>query len=134
MIIGILKSLINVKGLIIAPKPINTHKFIIFEPITFPTNNSVSFFLADIILVIISGKDVPIATIVIPINLSVNPNLLAISIELSTTKSAPNFKPNIPKIKNIIIFFVEYSSFVLTLFAILSSIFLLYITFSSYIE
>ena len=95
---ALLKSVANVKGLMTAPIPTNRHKFIILEPDIFPNNKSVSSFLADIIPVIISGKAVPIATIVIPMNRSDNPKLLAIVTELSTTKSAPNFSPKIPNI------------------------------------
>ena len=98
MIMEILKFVANTNGLIIAPIPTNKHKFIILDPIIFPNNKSVSLFLADIIPVVISGRDVPIATIVIPINPSDNPIAFAISTELSTTKSAPNFNPSIPKI------------------------------------
>ena len=87
----------------IAPNPINKHKLKILEPIIFPSNKSDSFFLAAIIPVIISGKAVPIATIVIPINRSDKPSASAIKIELSTTKSEPNFNPSIPKIKKMII-------------------------------
>ena len=98
VIIDILKSAEKANGLITAPSPINSNKFIILDPDIFPSNKSVSSFLADIILVVISGNVVPIAIIVIPINFSVKPSLLAINTEFSTTKSAPNFKPNTPKI------------------------------------
>ena len=94
-----LKSVANTNGLISAPNPINKHKFKILEPDIFPRSKSVLFFLADIIPVIISGRAVPIATTVIPINLSDSPKFSAIITELSTTKSAPNFSPNMPKIK-----------------------------------
>ena len=93
-----LKSVANIKGLIAAPNPTKKQRFKILEPDIFPNNKSVSFLLADIIPVMISGRAVPAATIVIPINLSDNPNLLAIITELSTTKSEPNFNPKIPKI------------------------------------
>lgn len=95
----ILKLLEYVNGLITAPIPINKHKFKIFEPDTIPNNISVLSFFAAIIPVIISGNAVPIATIVIPINFSVKPSLPAIKVELSTTKSAPNFSPSTPKNK-----------------------------------
>lgn len=95
----VLKPVEYVNGLIIAPIPISKHKFKIFEPEIFPNNISVLSLFADITPVIISGNAVPIATIVIPINFSVNPSLLAINIELSTTKSDPNFNPNTPKNK-----------------------------------
>ena len=95
----ILKSEVNTRGLIMAPNPINKHKFRILEPEILPNNKSVSFFLAAIIPVIISGKAVPTATTVIPINRSDKPSFWAMRIELSTTKSEPNFNPNIPKIK-----------------------------------
>ena len=95
---ALLKSVANVKGFITAPKPISKHKFKILDPVIFPSNKSASPLLADIIPVIISGSAVPIATIVIPINLSDNPKFSAIIIALSTTKSEPNFNPNIPRI------------------------------------
>ena len=82
-----LKSVANVKGFITAPKPISKHKFNIFDPVIFPSSKSGSPLLADIIPVIISGNAVPIATIVIPINLSDKPKVSAIIIALSTTKS-----------------------------------------------
>ena len=93
-----LNLVVNVKGFITAPNPINKHKFKMLEPDIFPNNRSVSSFFAATIPVIISGKDVPIATIVMPINLSDHPISCAISIKLSTTNSEPNFNPNIPKI------------------------------------
>ena len=98
-----------------------------------PSNKSDSSLFADIIPVIISGNAVPTATMVIPINLSDKPKLSAIKIELSTTKSDPNFSPNIPKTKKIIIVQTDFTSFDSTSFIISSSIFLSFNFFSSYI-
>ena len=84
------------RGLIDAPRPINKNKFIILEPVIFPSNKSVSPLLADIIPVTISGSAVPTATIVVPIKLSDHPKLCAIKTLFSTTKSAPYLSPNKP--------------------------------------
>ena len=129
----LLKLAVNLKGLIIAPSPTSKHKFKILEPVILPSNKSDSSLFADIIPVIISGNAVPTATMVIPINLSDKPKLSAIKIELSTTKSDPNFSPNIPKIKKIIIVQTDFTSFDSTSFIISSSIFLSFNFFSSYI-
>ena len=94
----ILKSVVKINGLMIAPKPINKHKFTILDPVIFPNSKSVSFRLAEIIPVMISGSAVPTAMIVIPIKLSDNPNFPAMDTALSTIKSAPNFSPNKPTI------------------------------------
>ena len=103
------------------------------DPVKFPINKSVSFFLPAIIPVIISGNAVPIATIVIPINFSDSPSFVAIDILLFTTKSDPNFSPNIPTIKKIAILKIDFSSLDSTSFIISSSIFLSFMALSSYI-
>ena len=68
----------------------------ICEPKIFPIAISVSPFLVATTEVNNSGRLVPIATIVRPINFSLIPNIVAISTEPLTTKSPPNFNPNIP--------------------------------------
>ena len=54
----------------------------IFDPTTFPIANPVSPFFVATIDVTSSGRDVPTATIVRPIRVSVIPAILAISLEL----------------------------------------------------
>ena len=61
----------------------------ILEPITFPIAIPVSPFLAATADVTSSGRDVPIATIVSPISVSVIPAALAISFALFTTTCPP---------------------------------------------
>ena len=89
----LLNSALKDNGLIDAPNPINKNKFIIFEPVIFPNNKSVSHLLADIMPVTISGSAVPKATIVAPIKLSDQPKLLAIIMLFSTTTFIIIFLP-----------------------------------------
>ena len=96
-------------GLITEPIPINKVRLIILEPTIFPKNNSFSFFLAEIIPVIISGRAVPTAIMVIPIKLSEKPKSLAIKVALFTTKSEPNLRPNKPSTIYKIIIIIEFS-------------------------
>ena len=98
-----LNSFENVSGVISAPVPIIKNEFNIQEPIKFPTANPPSFFITAITDVIISGRAVPIATIVNPIILSLIPKIVANMLDCSTTKSPPNFSNIIP----IIIYIIE---------------------------
>ena len=62
----------------------------ILEPTTLPTARSFSPFFDATMDVTSSGSDVPKATIVSPISVSVIPSERAISVALSTTKSPPS--------------------------------------------
>ena len=62
----------------------------ILEPTTLPTARSFSPFFDATMDVTSSGSDVPKATIVSPIRVSVIPSERAISVALSTTKSPPS--------------------------------------------
>ena len=68
-------------------------------PIAFPIIKSECPFIQDVIVIKISGKEVPIATIVSPISISESPNFLAMLVADFTKKSAPFTR----KIKPIII-------------------------------
>ena len=68
-----------------------------WDPAILPIAKSVSPFLVAWRHVISSGSDVPIATIVIPINFSERPIDLAINLAPSTVKSPPYFKRIMPK-------------------------------------
>ena len=76
--------------------PIKSVALIMFEPIIFPIPKTGSFFLIEIIVVTNSGKEVPKAMIVSEITLSDTPNVLAIKVALSTTKSLPKIIPANP--------------------------------------
>ena len=75
-----------------------------FEPITLPKAKSASFFFAATTLVTSSGRDVPTATIVKPIRLSLIPKLEAIIFAFVTTKSPPKTTPKIPIRMKIMLF------------------------------
>ena len=66
--------LLNTIGLISPTTPKIKVIFRIFEPIIFPNDIPTSFFDKATIVTKISGRDVPIATTVIPIAFSENPN------------------------------------------------------------
>ncbi len=72
----------------------------ILEPTTFPSAKSHSPFLAATIEVTNSGSDVPKATIVSPISVSLRPKDLAISVALSTTRFPPHIIAAPPSIIN----------------------------------
>ena len=82
------------------PKTINKLK--IFDPTTFPTDNSGEEFNAETIETLASGAEVPHATIVNPIIIDGILIFLANKDALSTNKSAPLIKTNKPRIKEII--------------------------------
>ena len=68
----------------------------IFEPTTLPNARSFSPFFEATTEVTNSGSDVPIATIVNPIKVSLHPNYSAISVALFTTRSPPHTIPARP--------------------------------------
>ena len=85
-------------------------KSIIFAPIILPTPRSPCFLVIEVIVVISSGKLVPIATIVIAIIPSLTPIAEASSFAFSTKRSAPKTIPAAPSMNLrilIIIFFVS---------------------------
>ena len=65
-------------GLIVLLEPNTKSRLKIFEPTTLPMINSFSSFLKAVSDVTSSGKDVPIATIVNPTNVSLIPKVIAI--------------------------------------------------------
>ena len=72
----------------------------IFEPTTFPTAISSSFFLAATMDVTSSGRLVPKATMVSPIRVSESPAMRAILTAPSTTQSPPNLMATMPPAMN----------------------------------
>lgn len=78
--------------------PITRHMLKILLPTTFPTEMSLCPFAAATADVASSGRDVPRATIEIPINISDNPIVFAIIIAFWTTRFAPKVSENIPAI------------------------------------
>ena len=76
-----INSVVNSRGVSIAPIPKIKSKLSVQEPIIFPTAKSVSFFIIDTIDVTSSGRAVPIATIVRPITLSEILSSFAIIVE-----------------------------------------------------
>lgn len=82
--------------------PKTTHILNMLLPIMLPTSKSCSPFLDDTIVVTNSGSEVPKATIVKDIILSLSPSVLAILEALFTTRSLPNIMHASPSaIKNI---------------------------------
>lgn len=63
------------------------------EPTTLPRARPLSPFREAVTDVTSSGREVPIATIVKPINVSLRPNAAAIEQALSTTRSPPKIIP-----------------------------------------
>ena len=82
--------------------PSTTHILNILLPIILPTSRSYSPFLDDTIVVTNSGREVPKATIVNDITLSLSPNVLAILDALFTTRSLPIIMQARPSMINII--------------------------------
>ena len=68
-----------------------------FEPMALPRASPLSPFREATMLVTSSGRDVPIATIVRPISVSLRPRDAAIAEALSTTVSPPNTTAARPK-------------------------------------
>ena len=66
------------------------------EPTTFPRARPLSPFLEAVTEVTSSGREVPIATMVKPINVSLRPNAVAMAQALSTTRSPPKMIPARP--------------------------------------
>ena len=83
---------------IVAPNPNIKQKFIIQEPTIFPSAKSSFCFIIATTEVTSSGRDVPSATIVRLITLSGILSIVAIVVELFTTKSPPYFNAKPPKI------------------------------------
>lgn len=84
------------KGLIALLIPKMNRILKILDPSTLPITIPLSPFLSAVIDVTSSGKDVPIATMVRPMSASLNPNVLAMKLAPSTTKSEPIMIPIIP--------------------------------------
>ena len=99
-------SVIKAIGLIADAIPSTMRKLNILEPMALPSAISTSFFLAATIDVTSSGSDVPIATTVRAITLSLIPINLAIALALFTTNSPPPIMAN-----NFLLFFHIYQSF-----------------------
>ena len=99
-------SMLESRGiLLIALLAPSTNRILkMFDPITLPITSWFSPFLKAVIDVTSSGKDVPIATIVKPTNVSLIPSAIAIAEALSTTKSPPIMIPARPMIINMILF------------------------------
>ena len=72
-------------GLIIAEIPTTINEFKILDPTILPNARAVSPFLAAITEEASSGKEVPIATTVKPINKSLTPKAFAISVAPKTS-------------------------------------------------
>ena len=91
-------SILESRGIaLIALLAPSTNKILkMFEPITFPIINWFSPFFKAVSEVTNSGKEVPIATIVKPTNVSLIPKAIAIDEALSTTKSPPITIPASP--------------------------------------
>ena len=115
-----LNSLENSSGVISAPVPNIKNEFTMHEPIRFPIAKPPSALTTAITAVIISGKAVPIATIVNPITLWLNPKIFASSLASSTTRSPPNFNRTTPIIINTIESKTLILDFSLLLFSSLS--------------
>ena len=81
-------------------KPITKSILNKFEPTMFPTDMSMLFEIALVILTESSGRLVPRATMVRPINKLGTLHLFAMALAPLTKKSAPLIKKAIPKIKN----------------------------------
>ena len=79
-------------------KPKTATIFIILEPIILPIINPVSPCFAAAIEAASSGRDVPKATIDIPITRDETPSAMAIPFAPKTKTWAPNPSPIIPKI------------------------------------
>ena len=83
-----------------ATKPKINNVLNMFEPTTFPTDISILFEIALVILTESSGRLVPSATIVRPIKMLGIFSFLAIALAADTKKSAPLISSTIPIIKN----------------------------------
>ena len=85
-------------GLINIVIPNTATMFMIFEPMTFPMTNPVSPCLAAAMDAASSGRDVPNATIDIPMTKEETPRAIAIPFAPKTKKWAPIPRPTIPDI------------------------------------
>ena len=106
-------SMLESKGIaLIALLAPNTNKMLkMFDPMTLPIINSFSPFFKAVSEVTSSGKEVPIATMVKPTNVSLIPRAIAIAEALSTTKSPPRMIPISPIKIKIMLFGREYFGF-----------------------
>ncbi len=101
--------------------PMTKHMLKILLPTTLPTEMSLCPFAAATAEVASSGRDVPRATIEIPIKISDNPTALAIIIAFFTTMFAPSASANTPVITRktlmeIFLYDLSERSFLLFLF------------------
>ena len=84
-------------GVISALDPTTNKILKIFDPMMFPIAISALPFLAAVTEVTSSGKDVPKATMVSPINLWLTPSEMAMFVAASTAKLLPLIKPTRPR-------------------------------------
>ena len=89
IIVSITITFVVAIGVIVVVKPTMNSMLNIQLPTALPIAIPVFLLYAAVTLVISSGRDVPIDTIVNPTNVSDIPRLKAISFEASTTKSLP---------------------------------------------
>ena len=98
-------------GVISALEPTTNRILKIFEPMMFPIAISALPFLAAVTEVTSSGKDVPKATMVKPINLWLTPSEMAMFVAASTAKLLPIIKHTSPSgINNGFVFLISASS------------------------
>ena len=93
---SIMLSQAKATGLIAAATPSTRRMLKILEPMTFPSAISTSSFLAATMEVTSSGRLVPMAIMVSPINVWLSPRRTAIAEAPSTTKSPPYLIAIIP--------------------------------------
>ena len=105
-------------SLIINETPNTTRMFIIFEPIIFPIAKLASPLFMATKVVANSGKDVPIATIVIPIMIGGIPKISANPTAPSTKKCEPKPKAKTPNNENRATFCVLFDSIWLNFHAV----------------
>ena len=98
-------------GVICALDPTTNWILEIFDPMMFPIAISALPFLAAVTEVTSSGKDVPKATMVSPINLWLTPSEMAMFVAASTAKLLPIIKHTSPSgINNGFVFLISASS------------------------
>ena len=101
----------NGTGVINTLEPTTKRMLKILEPMMFPIAISALPFLAAVTEVTSSGKDVPNATIVNPINLWLTPNEMAMFVAASTAKLLPIIKHTRPSgINKGFVFLISVSS------------------------
>ena len=98
-------------GVISALEPTTNRILKIFDPMMFPIAISALPFLAAVTEVTSSGKDVPKATMVSPINLWLTPSEMAMVVAASTAKLLPIIKHTSPSgINKGLVFLISASS------------------------